>query len=145
MKEDTFTGTKGLWCHAALQKSALTGLVYRHNYRSVLQLYCLPLIKRGGGTDGAQHHPQGGPHNWAVIESQVVAKIPGQVVPKTAMEHDLENLQDTNMYFCEQILTLCVLPWLFFFLITSSCPWSWLDTPCALSLTITSLLTSSLM
>lgn len=71
------------------KKSSLTWLVYGHDDRSVLQLYCLPLVELGRGTDGAQHHPQGGPYDRAVVEGQVVAEVPGQVVPKTAMEHDL--------------------------------------------------------
>lgn len=58
-------------------KPALTRLVYGHDDRSVLQLYRLPLVEPGGGTDGAQHHPQGGPHHRAVVEGQVVAEVPG--------------------------------------------------------------------
>ncbi len=59
------------------KKYALTRLVYGHDDRSVLQLYRLPLVKLGGGIDGAQHHPQGGPYDRAVIEGQVVAEVPG--------------------------------------------------------------------
>lgn len=91
----------------------------------MLQLYCLPLVKPGGGTDGAQHHPQGGPYDRAVVEGQVVAEVPGKVVPKTAMEHDLEaNAQDVNMCFC-----LFFYLYIFIFYCTSSCPLAWLDTP----------------
>lgn len=72
----------------------------------MLQLYCLPLVKPGGGTDGAQHHPQGGPYDRAIVEGQVVAEVPGQVVPKTAMEHDLEaNAQAVNMFMFVFIFT----------------------------------------
>lgn len=64
-------------------------MVYGRDDRGVLQLDGLPLLEPGGGADGAQHHPQGGPHHGAVVQGQVVAQVPGQVVPKTPMEHDL--------------------------------------------------------
>lgn len=60
-----------------LSKAVLTRLVDGHDDRSVLQLYRLPLVKPGGGTNRAQHHPQGGPHHRAVVEGQVVAEVPG--------------------------------------------------------------------
>lgn len=43
----------------------------------------------GSGADGAQHHPQGRSHHRAVVQRQVIAQVPWQVVPKTAMQHDL--------------------------------------------------------
>lgn len=64
-------------------------MVYRHDNRPVLQLYRLPLVKLGSGVDGAQRHPQSRPHHRAVVQRQVVAQVPRQVVPKTPMEHDL--------------------------------------------------------
>lgn len=67
----------------------LTRLVYGHDDRPVLQLYCFPLVQPGGGADGAQHHPQGWPYDRAVVQGQVVAEVPHLVVPEASMKHNL--------------------------------------------------------
>lgn len=68
---------------------ALTGRVNGKDDGPVLQLYGVPLAELGGDPDGAQRHPQGGRRHRAVVERQVVAEVPGQVVPKAAVQHDL--------------------------------------------------------
>lgn len=65
----------------AASEVKLTRSVYGHHNRPVLQGHSLPLPELGCCATGAQQQPQGGRHHRGVVERQIVAEVPLQVVP----------------------------------------------------------------
>lgn len=79
----------------------LTRPVYWHDDGSVLQLYRPPLVQLGCCSHRTKDHPKGGPHNRAVVQREVVAEVPLQVVPKSTMEHHLKENEHFLKYVCD--------------------------------------------
>lgn len=82
-------GSPGAEVTRTVGGAACASQLSQQHHGSVLQGQAALWPQAGSRRPGSQQKPQHWVHNRRVIQCEVVAQVPGQVVPQPPMEHDL--------------------------------------------------------
>lgn len=82
--------TAPTWACVSRKEAPLTSQLSNQHYRPMLQLQPAPWAQGGCDPLGPQDEPEHGVDNGSVVQREVVAQVPLEVVPQPPVEHDLQ-------------------------------------------------------